>query len=135
MVNTVVVAGNLTRDIEVRRTQSGYPVVTFGIAVNDRKKNGQTGEWEDVPYFFDVTAFGERWEKLAEYFGKGSKVTVQGKLVQSTWQKDGQRRSKVEIVANEIELPPKGGGQQRSTTPSTQYSDASVYSDDDIPFD
>ena len=127
-VNSVVVAGNLTRDVEVRRTQSGMSIVSFGIAVNERRKNGQMGEYEDYANYFDVTAFGERWEKLAQYMPKGTKVTVQGRLRQSRWQRDGQNRSKVEIVAEEVELPPKS-----STQKKPEYVEATVY-DDDIPF-
>jgi single-strand DNA-binding protein len=108
MVNSVVIAGNTTRDFECRVTNHGTTVVSFGVALNDRRKNPQTGEWEDVPQFFDVTAFGERWEKLARYVPKGSKVTIQGKLHYGAWQTDdGGKRSKVDIIAQEIELPPR----------------------------
>lgn len=136
MINSVILAGNLTRDPEIRRTQSGMPIVSFSLAVNERAKNRQTGEWEDRPNFFDVSAFGERWEKLANYMRKGTKVTVQGRLRQSSWEKDGQRRSKVDVVAMEIELPPKQGGGQRHDEP--EYVEAEVYegpyADSDIPF-
>ena len=107
MVNSVVIAGNLTRDLELRMTQSGMPIASFTVAVNERRKNRQTGEWEDKANYFDVKAFGERWQKLSQYMTKGSKVTVQGRLSQSTWERDGQKRSKVEIIADEVELPPK----------------------------
>jgi single-strand DNA-binding protein len=110
----VVIAGNTTRDVEVRRTQSGMPIASFGVAVNERRKNNQTGQWDDYANYFDVTAFGERWEKLAQYMPKGTKVTVQGRLRWSQWERDGQKRAKVEIIAEEVELPPKprGGYQQ-----------------------
>ena len=149
MINSVVIAGNLTRDAECKRTQSGMPVVSFGIAVNERRKNGQTGQREDYANYFDVTAFGDRWEKLAQYMPKGSKVTVQGKLRYSTWQdrQTGQNRSKVTVIAEEIELPPKpqgnqgnqqgnqgGGVYQASTSTAGPPIDIDPYASDDIPF-
>lgn len=119
-VNVVVVSGNTTRDVDVRRTQSGMPIASFGIAVNERRKNSQTGEWEDVPNYFDVSAFGERWEKLAPYMPKGTKLTVKGKLRWSQWERNGQKRSKVEIVAEDVELPPKQQGHQQTSQPLNQ---------------
>lgn len=132
MINSVTIAGNTTRDVEIRRTQSGAVVASFGIAVNERKKNQATGEWGDVPHYFDVTAFGDRWEKLAAYIPKGTKLTVQGRLRYSSWEKDGSRKSKVDIVADEIELPPRQA-QGRAAQPSFQQVPQGVY-DDDIPF-
>lgn len=137
-INTVTLSGNLTRDIEIRRTQAGKVIASFGIAVNDRKKNGQTGEWEDVPNFFDIVGFGERWVGIANYVSKGSKVTILGKLRWSQWEKDGQKRSKVEIVADEIEFMSSRQGRQPEQQESDDdggYIDAttSVY-DDDLPF-
>ena len=74
------------------------------MAVNDRRRNQQTGEWEDVPNFVDCVAFGARAEALSKILKKGMKVAVDGKLRYSSWEKDGQRRSKLEVVAEEIEL-------------------------------
>lgn len=144
-VNVVVIAGNLTKDPEVRRTQSGMPIVSFGVAVNDRRKNPQSGQYEDVPNFFDVVAFGDRWEKLAQYMPKGCKVTIQGKLRWSQWERDGQKRSKVEIVAEDVELPPRqrqpayqGGAYQASTSTNGPVIDIdpveAMYESDDIPW-
>lgn len=136
MINSVTLCGNLTRDPEIRRTQSGTAIVSFGIAVNERRKDRQTGEWGDVPHFFDVTCFGERHEKLAQYYGKGSKVTVQGRLSQSSWtdKQSGQKRSKVEVIADEIELPPRQQSQQSASRQAQPaYQPIPAY-DDDIPF-
>lgn len=137
MINSVTVAGNTTRDVEIRRTQTGTVIASFGIAVNERRKNGQTGQWDDYVNFFDVTAFGERWAKLAEFIRKGTKVTVQGKLRYSSWQDNkGGKHSMVEIVADEVELPPK---QRQDSVPNYvgnavyQEVPSSVY-DADIPF-
>lgn len=114
-INIVVISGNTTRDVELRRTQSGMPIASFGMAVNDRRKNAQTGEWEDMANWVDVVGFGERWEKLAGYITKGTKLTVRGKLRYSSWQaQDGSKRSKLDVVAEDVELPPRSaqGGAQ-----------------------
>lgn len=134
-INRVCVSGNLTRDPELRMTQTGMAVLGFGIAVNDRRKNQQTGEWEDYPNFIDCTMFGTRAEKVATYLSKGTKVAVAGRLHYSSWERDGQKRSKIEVVAEEIEFmsrqeqhAPAYGAQQ-----AAPYVDTSVY-DEEIPF-
>lgn len=103
-INKVIVSGNLTRDPELRNTAGGMAVLGFGVAVNDRVKNQQTGEWEDRPNFIDCAMFGKRAESVQRFLGKGSKVAIEGKLRWSSWEKDGQKRSKVEVVVDEIEL-------------------------------
>lgn len=104
-INRVNISGNLTRDSELRATQAGTSVLTFGIAVNDRRRNAQTGEWEDVPNFIDCVMFGRRAESIARYLVKGSKVAIEGKLRYNAWEDDhGQRRSKLEVVVEEIEM-------------------------------
>ena len=111
-INRVTISGNLTRDPELRSTQSGMQILNFGVAVNDRRKNNQTGEWEDYPNFVDVVVFGQRADSLSRIMHKGMKVMVDGKLRYSSWEKDGQKRSKLEVVADDVDLPPKGSGQQ-----------------------
>lgn len=103
-VNVVALVGNLTRDPELTQTQGGTAVCRMGIAVNDRVKNRQTGEWEDYPNFIDVVAFGGTGEAAARYLSKGSKAAVSGRLRYSSWEKDGQRRSKLEVVAERVEF-------------------------------
>lgn len=103
-INRVIIAGNLTRDPELRATTSGTQVLSFSVAVTDRHRNNETGEWEDYPNFIDCTMFGPRAEGLTKYLAKGSKVCVEGKLRYSAWERDGQRRSKLEVVAEDIEL-------------------------------
>lgn len=127
-INKVILAGNLTRDIEVRHTPSGVAVASFGIAVNDRRKN-QAGEWEDVPNYFDCTMFGNRAESLSKYLSKGSKVAIEGKLRWSQWEKDGQKRSKVDVIVDEVEFM----SGRKETAPSTPVESDSLY-DEDIPF-
>lgn len=111
-INRVVISGNLTRDPELRSTASGMSVLSLGVAVNDRKKNNQTGKWEDVANFIDCTMFGERAAKIQQYLSKGSKVTIEGKLHYSSWEKDGQKRSKIEVLVDDIEFMSRNNDQQ-----------------------
>ena len=108
-INRVNISGNLTRDPELRATASGTQVLSFGVAVNDRRRNPQTGEWEDYPNFVDCTMFGTRAEAVSRYLSKGSKVAIEGKLRYSSWERDGQRRSKLEVIVDEIEFMSRGG--------------------------
>jgi single-strand DNA-binding protein len=105
-INRVVVSGNLTRDPELRVTPGGTHVLGFGVAVNDRRRNQQTGEWEDYPNFIDCTMFGNRAEALSRILRKGMKVAIEGKLRYSSWEdkNGGGRRSKVEIIPDEVVL-------------------------------
>lgn len=103
-INSVALCGNITRNADVRQTKSGMPITSFGIAVNDRRKNPLSGEWEDVPNFFDVTVFGKYGETLSNRLVTGAKVALNGSLRWSQWEKDGQKRSKVEVIADDIEL-------------------------------
>lgn len=86
-INRVNITGNLTRDPELRATAAGTQVLSFGIAVNDRRKNPQTGEWEDYPNYIDCTMFGTRAEAVGRYISKGSKVAIEGKLRYSSWER------------------------------------------------
>lgn len=139
-INRVIISGNLTRDPELRQTASGLPVLGFGVAVNDRRKNQQTGEWEDYPNFVDCTMFGTRAESVAKFLSKGSKVAIEGKLRWSQWERDGQKRSKLEVIIDELEFMSNrsdgtagGSVQSFSAPPAMPAVNASVY-DEDIPF-
>lgn len=104
-INRVNISGNLTRDPELRVTGSGTQILSFGVAVNDRRRNPQTGEWEDYPNFVDCVVFGARADPLSRFLSKGTKVAVEGKLRYSSWEsKDGGRRSKLEVVVDEVEF-------------------------------
>ncbi|WP_322152926.1 single-stranded DNA-binding protein [Paratractidigestivibacter sp.] len=103
-INRVNISGNLTRDPELRATAGGMQVLGFGVAISDRRKNAQTGQWEDYPNFVDCTMFGNRAESMGRILHKGMKVAIEGKLRYSSWKKDGQRRSKLEVIVDEIEL-------------------------------
>ena len=127
-INRVNISGNLTRDPEMRQTAGGTQILQFGVAVNDRRRNPQSGEWEDVPNYVDCVVFGGRAEPLSRFLSKGSKVAIEGKLRYSTWEtKDGQRRSKLEVVVDDLEFfsprNDQGGYQQQSyQQPSYQAS-------------
>lgn len=134
-INRVMISGNLTRDAELRTTQSGTSMLSMGIAVNDRRKNQKTGEWEDCPNFVDCTMFGTRAEKLQPYLTKGTKVAIEGKLSYRSWEKDGQRRSKLEIIVDEIEfMSSKQGGAVRDLHTGPALDAAEQVYDEDIPF-
>ena len=103
--NTVTVTGNATREPELRFTPSGQAVASFGIAVNRRWQNRQTQEWEEAVSFFDITAWAQLAENVAESVAKGTRVTVAGRLDQRSWEtQDGEKRSKVEIVADDVAI-------------------------------
>lgn len=126
-VNMCAISGNLTRDSEIRTTQGGTTILTFGVAVNERRKNPQTGEWEDRPSFIDCSCFGSRASSLAQYLTKGTKVFVQGHLHQSSWEtQDGSRRSKVEVIVDELDFGSRPQGQQGQQQAPT-YQQAPAY--------
>lgn len=108
-INFVSLSGNLTRDPELKTTSGTTSVISWGMAVNDRRRNPQTGEWEDVPNFVDCALFGSRAEPLSRVLHKGSKVFVSGKLKYSTWERDGHKRSKLEVIVSDLDIlaPPK----------------------------
>lgn len=102
-INRVSLSGNLTRDPELRSTTSGSQVLSFGIAVNDRRRNAQ-GEWEDVPNYVDCVVFGARAESLSRFLAKGQKIVLEGKLRWSQWERDGQKRSKLEVIVDNLDF-------------------------------
>ena len=142
-INRVNITGNLTRDPELRSTGSGMAVLKMGVAVNDRRKNAQSGEWEDAPNFIDVVMFGTRAESISRFLTKGSKVAIEGKLRWSSWddKETGAKRSKVEVVVDEIEFMStrgEGGGADRGSysapAPSASSESPEPVLDEDIPF-
>ena len=135
-INRVIISGNLTRDVEVRRTQSGMVIASFGVAVNERRKNNQTGEWEDYTNFVDCSMFGNRADKISPYLVKGTKVAIGGKLRYSQWKRDDQKRSKLEVIVDEIEFMSKSSGQGnqgQASNATLPINVDPVY--DDCPFD
>lgn len=147
--NHVVLIGRLTRDAELKSIASGQTVTRLSIAVNRSRKNGD--QWEDEPNFFDIVVWGRQGETLHQYLVKGKMICVDGELRQDRWQQDGQNRSKIEVVANNLQLlggnPGSGGssgggsysnasGAQGGSSPArggNQYPAEDNFADD-IPF-
>ena len=138
-INRVCISGNLTRDPEIRSTAGGTAVLGFGVAVNERRKNQQTGEWEDYPNFIDCVLWGKRAEALERYLSKGAKVAIEGRLRWSQWddRDTGRKRSKVEVVVDEVEFMSRrddeGGRAYGAGQPQPQQRQADLY-DEAIPF-
>lgn len=126
-INRVTISGNLTRDPEIRNTQSGMTVMSFGVAANDRIKNNQTGEWEDRANFIDCTMFGNRAESISQYLSKGSKVTIDGKLRWSQWEKDGQKRSKIDVIIDNIDFTSNASKSSNHGAASQGYQQPNGY--------
>lgn len=143
-INRVVLVGRLTRDAELRHLPSGRPVLNMGLAVNGRQQD-EGGNWVDKPNFFDVKLFGPRAEAIAQHLTKGKRLGVDGRLDWSSWEgQDGAKRSKVEVVAFDIQFLDSrgdgagGGGGEGGQyfAPSEVRPDQSDFApaDDDIPF-
>lgn len=131
-LNTVSIGGNLCRDAELRVTVSGMAMLTFSVAVNESRKNQQTGEYEDYPNYVDCTMFGRRAESVSRYLTKGTYVALTGRLHQNRWQNNGgQKRSKLEVTVDNIHFESRGERDGRYA--QQQESSADVY-DEDIPF-
>jgi single-strand DNA-binding protein len=134
----VILVGNLTRDIEIRYTQSGLAVTDLGLAVNDRRKN-QAGEWVDETTFVEITLWGRQAEIASEYLSKGSPVLIEGRLKLDSWEQDGQKRSKLRVVGERMQMlggRPPGSRPDRPASDAGQpaAADAPGPPDDDIPF-
>ena len=156
-VNVVVITGNLTKDPELRHTGGGTAVCELRVAVNSRRKDGQTGEWVDKPNYFDVKVWGAQGENCATYLSKGRPIAVEGRLDWREWEaKDGSgKRQAVQIVANSVQFlgsrdgGGSGGGNANGNNGFTPQADTPADSsdfdpapagagggggDDDIPF-
>lgn len=133
-LNKVFLMGNLTRDPELRYTPSGSAVASFGVAVNRKYKQGDEVK-EDV-CFVDVTVWGKQAENCAEYLSKGRGVMVEGRLNYRSWEtEEGQKRNKLDVVANNIQFLPKGGEQVQNKVSGGENSVSEKESaEDDIPF-
>ena len=141
-INRVTLVGRLTRDPELRHLPSGSPVLQLGLAVNGRQKD-DAGNWTDKPNFFDVKVFGNQAESLSQHLAKGRRIGVDGRLDWSSWETEGQKRSKVEVIAFQVQfLDSRSDGEQGSYIPSGDVAaDRSDFApagaaaaDDDIPF-
>ena len=126
--NKVMLMGNLTRDPELRYTSNGSAVTSFGLAVNRKFKHGD--EWKEDVCFVDITVWGKQGENCAEYLSKGRPAFVEGYLKFSTWESDGQKRNKLEVVANLVQfLGSRGDSQGSAPAEKVTASD-----EDDVPF-
>jgi single-strand DNA-binding protein len=106
--NQVILMGNLTRDPELKAIPSGQSVVSFSLALN-RSYKDQSGEWKEATDYVDITAWGPLAERVAQYCQKGKQVLVNGRIQSRSWEQDGQKRSKVEVLAQDVTF--LGGGQ------------------------
>jgi single-strand DNA-binding protein len=145
--NRVILVGNLTRDPELRYTPSGTAVTDIGLAVNDRRKN-QAGEWVEETTFVDVTLWGRTAEVASEYLSKGSSALIEGRLKLDTWETDGQKRSKLKVIGEKLQLlGSRGGGagnaggsagaSRRGAAAEQEFEPSRSYpetTEDDIPF-
>jgi single-strand DNA-binding protein len=148
-INRVVVTGNLTRDPELRSTPGGTSVCSLRVAVNSRKKEGDS--WVDKPNYFDVTVWGSQGENCAQYLSKGRPVAVDGRLNWREWEaQDGSKRQTVDIIADSVQFLGSrdgapmngggggggGGGESDVPADTSDYDPVGVAggSDDDIPF-
>lgn len=151
--NQVILMGNLTRDPELRTIPSGQSVCTFSLALN-RSYKGADGSWQEATDYIDVVAWGPLGERVAQYLSKGRPCLVNGRLQSRSWEQDGQKRSKVEVIAQDVTfLGGRGEGgdngsagsasnQSSKPAPSKQKEDDVVIEDigdepinlDDIPF-
>lgn len=102
-INRVVITGNLTRDALLRQTQAGNPVLTFGVAVNDPVRKPD-GSWGERPNFVECAMFGSRAQSLSDWLRKGTKVAIEGKLRWQSWEKDGEQRSSLSVIADNLEF-------------------------------
>ena len=144
--NRVMLMGNLTRDPELRYLPSNMPVCAFGLAVNDRVKRGD--QWVDETTFVDVTLWSRTAEVANEYLSKGSPVLIEGRLKLDTWEKDGQKRSKLKVIGEKMQMlggrsgggggggGPRGGADAYSQPASAPApsAGANIPPEDDIPF-
>lgn len=134
--NRVILLGNLVRDIELKYTTSRLAVCQNAIAVNERRKNA-AGDWVDETSFVDVTFFGRTAEVVAEYLGKGSPIFVEGRLKQDTWEKDGQKRSKLYVIVDRMQLigsrnESKGSGAPRPQSNGNRFADQDQHASPDM---
>jgi single-strand DNA-binding protein len=130
-INRVVLTGNLTRDPELRSTGNGLSICKLGIACNTRKKNNQTGTWEEKPNYFRVTVFGQQGENCAQYLKKGRPVAIDGRLEWSEYEVEGQKRQSIDIIADSVQF--LGGRDDVSN--GNGFSSSVRAAESDVPID
>lgn len=132
--NKVILMGNLTRDPDLRYTPGGSPVCSFGLAMNRRYR--QNDELKDEVCFVDITVWGRQAENCNEYLSKGRQVILEGRLQQHSWEtEDGQKRNKLDVVANSVQFLPQSGERSQGTGQQPGPEDAAGSGEDgEIPF-
>lgn len=136
-INNVSLTGRLTRDPELRVTAGGTQLLSFTLAFNTSVRNRQTGEWEERGNFIDCTMFGKRADALSRFLAKGQKVAIAGKLRYATWDKDGQRHSKLDVIVDDIAFMSQRQDTNQpaqASAPQAPMPPAVDAFDDDIPF-
>lgn len=133
-INRVNITGHIKRDAEKRVLPTGTPVVEFTVVVYDHRMQG--GEWKDVAGYYECRYFGKRAESLLEHghLLDGAPIAIEGKLRQSSWEKDGQKRSKVIIVVDDVSIPRRWDEPKASEPKSQVQGETYVIADADIPF-
>lgn len=131
-VNQVIMMGNLTRDPELRQIPSGQSVCSFSLALNRAYKDS-SGEWQEATDYIDVVAWGPLGERVAQYLSKGRRCLVQGRLQSRSWEQDGAKRSKVEVLANDVTfLDGRGGDSGESADDGSAKPKSSKKDDKDV---
>ena len=122
-MNKIIILGTLVRDCELKYTQSGTAVGSFGIAYNEKVKD-QSGQYTDKAHFFDVTAWGKTAENVQKFFQKGSRILINGQLQFSQWEKDGQKRSKVDIRMHSFDFIDRKSGNPSQSNDNSQNNNS-----------
>jgi len=120
-LNQVTLMGNLTRDPELRQTPTGQNVTSFSLALNRSYKDA-SGEWQEATDYIDIVCWGPLAERVAQYLSKGRRCLVQGRLQSRSWEQDGQKRNKVEVLANDVTFLDSRGSDNDSNTGSANDS-------------
>lgn len=132
-LNQVTLMGNLTRDPELRQTPTGQNVTSFSLALN-RSYKDQSGEWQEATDYIDIVCWGPLAERVAQYLSKGRRCLVQGRLQSRSWEQDGQKRNKVEVLANDVTfLDSRGGGEDGGSNFGGNSSTADAPASSDKP--
>ena len=146
-MNKVILLGNLTRDVELKHLQNNVPVANFGLAVNERWNDSETGEQRENVHFIEVEAWGRQAEVINEYFVKGSQMLLEGSLKFEQWDaEDGSKRSRLKVRLQRFNFTGKrddngnsngntnGNPNKRNATPAETAAPTTSTTDDDIPF-
>src|SRR5437764_7495634 len=130
-INRVVLTGNLTKDPDARSTGNGFPICKLRLAVNTRRRNNSTGDWEDKANYFRVTVFGRQAESCGQYLKKGRAVAIDGRLEWSQYEREGQTRESIDIIADSVQF--LGGRDDAGNGNGNGFSSSVRATESDIP--